>query len=416
MKIYMEHVTEFDNKTEKLQMESLLKVLFFISLLFPYIVLFPPLQRIIGSDTQPWGLVWAFILVFVSVIITKKRIPDVVIALWAVLLSCVITLTGHFLLTGGNLSSYLRSVSKYLTFIFVPYAAYLTLDYSYKDETVHKIFKVSILIWFLISILQAASGRPIIQMILPRASFHYGRNFAIGLAPEPAFMSKTMFFYLILLEFFCKKSKQHYSNCSNWRVILLFLIFLPLSLTGFFLGLFYILYKFILNKRFLISIIILILVIMAFIMGVEKDVIKIGGRVGYFIDFIYTNSGLNGIWQFLLNDVSFGYRLHLFTLGLESILNGNYFGNGVPDYPIGGLFSPLYETGMLGMAFVIMMLYILIVAVIKAKKDMKMLSILILLSFLMMTFSESLATPYVSFIFGMQLYIFHSKKKEEKSE
>lgn len=57
-----------------------------------------------------------------------------------------------------------------------------------------KILVISILLWFIVVTMQVLTAKVLIGFILPRVSFPYGRNFALGFAPEPAYMAKITIF------------------------------------------------------------------------------------------------------------------------------------------------------------------------------------------------------------------------------
>jgi len=68
-----------------------------------------------------------------------------------------------------------------------------------------------------------------------RASYYPTRNLAIGISPEPSFLSKMMLFYIIITEFLYLKKEISYKEKIVIDIFSIKVILLTRSLTGYIL-------------------------------------------------------------------------------------------------------------------------------------------------------------------------------------
>lgn len=133
------------------------------------------------------------------------------------------------------------------------------------------------------------------------------------------------------------------------------------------------------------------------------------GKVGYYISKMLENRSL---FIFIV-DQSFKSRLSGFIRNFSSFVSGNVFGSGVPIYPTGSIFSPVYDSGIFGLLFSASILSIFILSVFRIKKKkLRNYLIELFVMFIFLTFSESLATSYIAFIAGISLYLYNKVVNE----
>lgn len=151
--------------------------------LFPYVGI-----SAIPSDIQPFcflaGICWFIIAKKIHVTKTHKT----------QLLIAFISLT-FFFLNNTNSIIAIRSITGYVSFTVLNIIFYN----SSKSTTVNinKILKLSILLWFTISLVQLSVNRYFLTDLIPHARIGEERG-VTGLAPEPSYLAITgVYFYLI---------------------------------------------------------------------------------------------------------------------------------------------------------------------------------------------------------------------------
>lgn len=72
------------------------------------------------------------------------------------------------------------------------------------------------------------------------------------------------------------------------------------------------------------------------------------GRAGYYLSKIFEESLF-----ILFQDPSFKSRFSTLVINFKPLTLGNMFGLGIPDFPTGSIFAPVYDSGIFGLSFTI---------------------------------------------------------------
>lgn len=337
----------------KISLENFLVNLFFVTVLFPYVTFGLPAS----SDSQPWAvLVGSLLLIFN--LVKNRNIHFHKITLMIIFLSliCILNVTVFFIFQGGELTFYLRTIFKYINFMII-----IPIVIIYFERFSPNILSFSILLWFMIVIAQVITKKVLIDFVLPRNTIVYGRNFAIGFAPEPAYMAKVCIFFLLMIDYYKNLRSIKPVKAMILTLFALVMILASASLTGFVLVIIYFLIKLFLSARksnfgkvqkiilICVLIVTLILFLPLLMNFVTKHDFSNFGKVGYYISKMLENRSL---FIFIV-DQSFKSRLSGFIRNFSSFVSGNVFGSGVPIYPTGSIFSPVYDSGIFGLSFTI---------------------------------------------------------------
>lgn len=384
-------------------LEHIIANLFFLSILFPYITFgFPSV-----SDTQPWAVLFGTILIGLNCVKDNRKIAARISFLWLVIGFCIINLTFFFIFKGeSSIIMYFRTIYKYVAFaVIVPS---VVLSFSVLSS---KILRASISIWWCVVILQFVLKRPIIDFLLPRASLTFGRNLALGFAPEPAYLAKMAIFFFLLIDLYELKREFSKPSAIVLRVFCVWMIIQSASLTGFFLLIIYMLSSIIiliLKTRLTLQNIIgffLIGVFIVLLIGILSKLwryVLLIGRLGTFLSIIEEQDLISA----LISDPSFVSRFSRIASLPDMLRDKAFFGYGVPEYPIGSIFSVIYETGVYGLVLLVLLFYFFWKAIRKVQeKETKFFIVKTGVVFLALVFSESLASSYVPFIIGLIVFL-----------
>lgn len=353
---------------KKVSLENFLVNLLFITVLFPYVTFGLPAY----SDSQPWAvLVGSLLLIFNVVKNRNVRFHKITLMVISLSLICILNVTVFFIFQGGELTSYLRTIFKYINFMII-----IPIVIIYFGRFSLNILSFSILLWFMLVIAQIITKRVLVDLILSRNILVYGRNFAMGFAPEPAYMAKVCIFFLLMIDYYKNLRSIKPVKAMILTLFALVMILASASLTGFVLVIIYFLIKLFLPARksnfgkvqkiilicFLIVTLILFLPLL--VNFVTKHDVSNFGKVGYYISEMLENGSL----FIFLADQSFKGRLGGFIRNFSSFVSGSVFGLGVPIYPTGSIFSPVYDSGVFGFLFSVLSLFILPIFRTKRKK------------------------------------------------
>lgn len=335
-------------------LEGIIANLFFVSVLFPYITFGLPSV----SDTQPWATLFGAILLGLSYIKGNRKITKKISFLWLVIGFCIINLTFFFIFEGeSSIIMYFRTIYKYVAFaVIVPSVVLFSSVLS------SKILRVSISIWWCVTILQFVLKRPLIDFLLPRASLTLGRNLALGFAPEPSYLAKMAIFFFLLIDLYELKREFSKPSAAVLRVFCVWMIIQSASLTGFFLLIIYMVSSIIIlilkTRRTLQNIIgfsligVFIVPLLGILSRLWRYVLSIG-RLGTFLSAIEEQD----IISVLLSDKSFVLRFNRIASLPDILRDKAFFGYGVPEYPIGSIFSVIYEAGIYGLVLLVLLFY-----------------------------------------------------------
>lgn len=394
----------------------LLSNIFFIFLLFPYTTFGLPSF----SDSQPWAAVYGLFIILVFVSLGRiKKIPSFFWWLWILAFFCIINDTLY--LSSNDFIRYARYIFKYISFAaVVPATVILIEGFNVR------FLKVSIFLWWVISNLQYVLKKPLVTFILPRASYTIGRSWTIGFAPEAGFLAKVSVFFLLLIDYFVLMGKIGKKEALFFKLLSFWMIIISYSLTGILLLTIYLLisvfiwlstFKGFSIRKIIISVG-LISVLIVFFPIVFPDLqnlfLSLSGRVWAFLRSAF---GSNNFINALRNDPSFNARFSHIQASFDTILEGNIFGSGNYDRIIGSIFSPLYDSGVYGVLFIVLIFWGFISSIYYIKdKETKLFVFEVLLMFVFMTFSESLATNYIAALLGIALYLKYSYKNRKSQQ
>jgi len=320
---------------------------------------------------------------------------------------CVLIVSAFFLCEGGTSVMYLRTIFKYVNLFLVPYVTLL-----YVNEFSVRLFVLSVWIWGTVVIGQALSGNILVGFLLPRESILFGRNFALGFAPEPAYMAKVAVLFLLLTDYFALEAKLSRLSTLLLRVMCVIMIFLSASLTGFLLLIAYVLIALFLRKKSVlrglilaITILLVFLAVMLFEEEIANFVLEFSSKLGKLGDNIRALIEYKTLLPLLL-DPSFQARFGGFLSNVQVIKSGHIFGLGVPSYPTGSIFAPVFDSGIIGLIFVVTILWSFTSNMMHLKQEvLRKYTLALLIMFSLFTFSESLATSYIGFFLGLNFYM-----------
>jgi hypothetical protein len=164
----------------------------------------------LGTDTQPNALIFSVLILIVNY---RKGLPKLSILYFIVFYGAILV----FLLSERNFRAFL-SFSNYMSILLVPLAVYITLKRFHGLS--FKLFKVIIIIWGVVGIVQRFFYNNFLSFLLSRisSSGEKGRGVA-SLAPEPTYYGTMLLLFIVvyLLNFSDRKGKD--------RWVLYFLIF-----------------------------------------------------------------------------------------------------------------------------------------------------------------------------------------------
>jgi len=347
-------------------------------------------------DVQPW---FAFAACFLLLIDFSKVLSMprkgygyclLMVCLWEILL----LLTVHAINDKVPVFNFLRTSYKYVIILLCLFISYY---YDFLEQDLYsRLLKCSIIAWALMANIQFILKKPLISFLLPRVSFYYGRNFAIGFAPEPSFFAKMMISMMMLSSFMTYRQKD--------RIVINILVtecvLLSASLSGILILVLYWALRLInylihdMNsfsetiKRLMLVFVSAfgLYLVVAAIMPLISDV-----NFGRAMDVIRNISHFG--MEAILNDESFSRRLIQIT-NIRYIFNyGLVQGVGIPEYPSGGLFGIVYESGVLGFMLVCMIIILTIGTAIRHQRKQRFGTLANMLMIVLLIFTDTAANP-----------------------
>lgn len=382
----------------------------FVLILFPYL----SFGLDIPSDSQPWAAIVALIVILLC---RPTRVGRNILFLWFISAFCVLNLVAFLIFGGGGMLAFLRASYKYFAMALIVPAVSLTLTFYSA-----KVLKLSVLAWFLVTLLQFFYKRPLVSFLLPRASIVFSRNLAIGFAPEPAYLAKMGIFFLILIDLFRVISSIRRMEGLILRLMCTFMVIINLSLTGLLLLICYVIFKMVVwlpsATKTLFRVIFTTLVTISLIFVAILSFSSTTRVLSYLTNLPGKAPAiLQGISQAgvvaLYSDPSFLSRYSSFVNSATSFFRGRFFGIGVPESPRGSIFSPAEENGLYGLALIASLLAIFLRAIRRSKDHYRALSIELFVFFMLMGFSESLATSYFPFLVGASVSLLNRGKSQQ---
>jgi hypothetical protein len=382
--------------------EKLLSNLFFMLALYPYI----SFGMMSFSDSQPWPAIVSLFLVIIAVL-KKKNFSKIIFFLYLTLGACMLNITMFFLFTNTESLMFLRAFYKYISFITIVPSVMI-----YWPTFSSRILKYTVFLWLVVSNIQYLAKKPLVDFLLPRASYVVGRSWVIGFAPEPAYMARTVLFFLLVIDLMSYDKKLPKKEANLLRIGCLWMLILSSSLTGFLLLFFYLflqIFKFLKLARATVFALLLVIISIVLIPALQIS----STSMGYFprIESFLIKSSQEGFLIALISDPSFITRTWDMLRSLKVFFEEKkLLGAGIPENPIGSLFSPIYENGIYGLIliFLILTLFWNSYRVLRSTAKRIIVSELMIF-FIILTFSDSLSTSYIAFIIGMVGYLSLSK-------
>lgn len=186
--------------------------LFYMAMCFPFVG-----GKIINTDTQPWALLLAILLVCGRCLATKCWERNTYIDILTLYFMIAVVI-GLFSVTKGlPVMSLARSGANYASVFFIPIAVYQMIKEM--DGLNEKWIKLAIWIWFAVGMIQRFVNRSFAYSLLtlPRTSADRG---VISLSGEPSFYGyMCLFFLLFVMEF--KKKRLLYMACLLFQIVFL---------------------------------------------------------------------------------------------------------------------------------------------------------------------------------------------------
>lgn len=179
----------------------------FIRYCLLFFCFFPFIGINIGTDTQPFALLCAIVLIITS---KKIEIKNNIYFMLSVLSICILTIISLFKI---ELFQILKRLFSYVSILLIPIAVYNSFSEKDKD-LIERMSKAFISIWFTVGALQTFINSSFLTFLIPlyRTSARRG---VCSLASEPSFYGYMCFlFFLITLDY--KKNRILY-----WILILI---------------------------------------------------------------------------------------------------------------------------------------------------------------------------------------------------
>lgn len=161
-------------------------------LLFVFFVFFPYVEIVdVNVDTQPNAMIMSVIIVALYLSRNELKLPY---ELFMLLIPFLLALV--FMLVEFPSFNAVRSVSNYLSVLFISWATYIYFR-TYQFFNFSTILKYFVYVWFFVGLVQYLGWATFGEGLLPRSM---GSNFqgrgVVGLAPEPTFYGVVCLFML----------------------------------------------------------------------------------------------------------------------------------------------------------------------------------------------------------------------------
>ncbi len=402
-------------------------VIFFFLVLFPYVTPFN-----LEFDTQPWALIFALFYLFQDIVhgrllFPKRLVPLVLFAVNAAIYFALFVILGFADLLEG-----VRTLSGYISMATLPYVAYHTFEHVKAKH-----LRIAIGIWLAVGITQTFIDWSFASQLTARFSGGGVRG-ANGLAPEPAWYGRWAVFCLVLNEFFYASEKQ--GRCSYWMIFcaLVFQVIISFSGMGFVLVLWFICTKIVATvclsknatnifRSFTMGLIVLLTLSMfAWHPAMQKT------RAGILLSEMHQSPALlmrhGGINLRLTNPVRAIYGGLIVTHGLGfGIARKTEFNSGYsfPDWLSnfqgpevwqgrvrGGLVSAIYEFGLIGIAYLLVIMSIMLSSIYRSRCGHKLRTaslISLLVAFSSMFIEGATSFPIFGYLLGIHLWSYHKE-------
>ena len=368
------------------KLNKIVYFVFYMTLCFPFVG-----GRFVNTDTQPWALFLAILLVLGRCLATKSWERNGYIDILTLYFGICVG-TGLFSATQGlPTMSLARSGANYASIVFITIAVYQML--KEQDGLNEKWIKLAIWIWFAVGMIQRFVDRSFAYglLSLPRTSADRG---VISLSGEPSFYGyMCIFFLLFAMEF--KKHKLVYMGCLLFQIV-----FLAMStITILYLMIFVVFYVLedLVRRGWLGLSVACLGVIFLFGGYLAMRNLQSDNRLLKMLRGLYYDRSV------LLDDPSMNQRMDDIKSALSAFVENIGMPHGYSQYRImSGYGAALYETGIAAI------LIIVLFAVLFAEGKH---AFTIAASMTVIMFSAvQLACPILSFYLGYTVYKKHAKR------
>lgn len=392
---------KFDRKVHKGDAKGALKavankateLLLYMTCFFPFVSLI-----YIGSDTQPYAAIWAFIVLIYFLFAREIRASRVVL-----LLLCNSLVMGAFAIMGVGEMPFSKLISgsfSYITLLTVPLATFLILRKNGWNEN---LTKVLIWVWFLVGFIQKYIQPTFAYSILSRHTTNSTRG-VVSLATEPSAYG-YMCIFMMVLAFSFQKNKYLYMI----NILIQIVLFAGSSVTLIYLAVYLgmiILNELVLHKRFaFIKTAGLLSVGVAAILMIYKYIPRTN-RIGALLYYLKNDP------KKFFNDDSIRLRAEAIIYSIQGFIENNGLPHGISETRImsgiGGLF---YECG-----FIAIFILAVIAIIIWKAYPVKTRFIFTAGFMVIMISSIPFTAPLVSFYLGFCIYQGWLREQEKKSE
>lgn len=423
----MQNVINVQTKQYSTQDQIRNTVIFGISNILMLYVIFPYVSPVnLGSDTQPFALLFSIFIIFVLSVMTKRILltKELFVLMLMFLYTCFM-----FMLSPEKTNA-IRSLAGYATLFFVTYASYNT---SKNIKT--KWFNLAVYIWFSVAVVQLTVDKYFGDFLLPRMSTSESRG-VTSLAVEPSYFAIVCVFLLLLNDLLKSLGKQKKLKHITIMSLLIFQIIITFSGMGFIFLLIYMGGKFIsiLAKEGIWKhkgklVMICIAIVATFLSFRTIDSLQ-QSRAGAILAAAIIDPKV-----VLIEDASIADRLSHAILPLYSIVYSSGIGLGMgtwtnylpqlqsyaggyveviaqyasPGRIMSGWGTAIYELGILGLVYLIVYLRIMVGGS-KRRKDISSEFVSAGITILLLMFmAVPLAFPLFSYMLGM--YMYYGKKE-----
>mgnify|MGYP004679852907 CR=1 FL=1 len=370
--------------------DIILELLLYAACFFPFVQIV-----YIGSDTQPYGMLAAMLVVIVCWIRSARMTKA-----YGVIALCGIGMGAFALimLLQENVYMAFRSYFSYLTLIFVPLAVYLMMKkHGGMNDT---LTKAAIWIWFIVGFVQKYIRSDFGYSLTARHTTG-GTRGAVSLASEPSAYGYICIF-LILIALRLKKHAKFYVL----NLMIQIIVFATSSVALVYIAVYiaaYMLNELLFHKKY----------------AVLKTALVAGGGIGglwFIAKFVPPTNRMGALVNFLfhepqrlIQDESIVMRAEAITYSFRSFYENHFLPHGMNDYRLmTGVGSLIYECGFVAV------IILAAIAVIIWKSYPKGINIFYTLGFLLIMFSSiPFSSPIVGFYIGQCLYEAVKKDREK---
>jgi len=391
--------------------------LIFLLSLFPYVSPFDT-----PFDTQPWALFAATIFVVALVIKREISFPRPLFLLMVTTIYAGVIYLFYLAVRESDPLGGLRSLAGYASLFMLTFSAYKTFPYVKA-----KLYITAVIIWFFAGIIQLLYGHWALEPIIPRLATGGYRGLT-SLAPEPAYYAMECCALLVLNEIFYKEKRYR-----DWVYLVIFLVLvfqIVLSFSGvglFVLSLFLIIKSSLIffmgetKKQKKMSLFVISLLVISIYLFAVYPILR-ESRAGYILSELLIDPK-----RLLQIDLSISTRLSNVTLALYGGLiesHGLGFGlarTGQENIPawlasrlgierawggrtMGGLLSAIYELGIIGVAMVISVWWIISLSILRNSRMRAALLISTLVFILPRHIFDPIAFPLFGYLLGVHLF------------